>query len=150
MAAGKGRKKKRISKKRQKRRIQIIGLSVLLLFFCLTAFYLFLSKTVSAYSEDVAADNVFVGPVDVSGMNKKEIVAALENHLDEMKMVEADLKVEAIIAIATLENLGLEYENVEKLADSAISYGKEGSLWECYRALRSLRKACGERTLCFK
>lgn len=140
MAAGREKKKKRISRRRQKRRIQIIGFSVLLLILILTALYLFLDRTVSACPKNVAADNVFVGPINVSGMNRKEITAALETHLDKMKEVEADLKVESITAVASLENLGLEYDNLDKLADGAISYGKEGSLWECYKQVRSLKK----------
>ena len=140
MTAGRGKKKKRISRRRQKRRIQIIGLSVLLLTLILTALYLFLDRTVSACPENEAADNVFVGPVNVSGMNKKEITMAMESHLEKMKKVEADLKVESVTAIASLENLGLEYKNIAALADNAVAYGKEGSLWECYKAVRGLKK----------
>ncbi len=140
----KKRKKSKISK-RQRQRIRqrnkriLIGMIVVaILLFGGT--YAALYRYVNQTNETQAGDNIFIGPQNVSGMNKKEIKEDLEKQLETYGEVKLELVADDKSKTVTLKELGLGISNVEELADSAVSYGKEGSLWSRFLEIRKSKK----------
>ena len=52
----------------------------------------------------------------------------------------ADGTIVTQFTMTTLEELGLRYNDIDKVAKKAVSYGKKGRLWVRYRQLRKLSK----------
>lgn len=95
-------------------------------------------RYVSRYPEDKICKNVYIGPVDVSGMTEEEALEALDSHLAEDRKVKAVLRVEGQSVEATLEELGAGFDNAGKSVKKAVDYGKKGSLFSRYRKLKKL------------
>lgn len=131
------RKRKKISRARQKRRKVLAGVCAL---FILAATYGILHHYVGKFPEDKICDNIFIGDADVSGMTRGEAKKALQQHLSEDKTKTVTMKVGDSSANATLEELGLVYQNIDKTIQKAVDYGKKGSIWGRYRKLKRLSK----------
>ena len=87
---------------------------------------MFLNHYISKHPENKVADNIYVGPVDASGMTKEQLKKALKAHLETKKATEVTFLIEANKEKATLETLGITYKNLDKVVEKAFSYGKEG------------------------
>jgi len=136
-------KKRRIRKRRQKRMQQLKMRIVIFLVVLITALgvtYLFLNSYVSKHPQDKVAQNIYVGPVDASGMTKAQLNSALSEHLEEKKSTQVTLLVDGKKEKVALETMGIAYENLDDLVDRAFSYGKDGSVWERYRAFKAISK----------
>ena len=136
-------KNRKIRKRRKKRIQQIkmrIGIFFVALIVVLGAAYLFLNSYVSKHPQDKVADNIFVGPVDASGMTKAQLNRALSEHLEAKKSTQVTLLVEGNKEKVTLEMMGISYKNLDAIVDKAFSYGKDGSVWERYRAFKDISK----------
>lgn len=131
------RKRKKISRARQKRRKVLAGVCAL---FILAATYGILHHYVGKFPEDKICDNIFIGDADVSGMTRGEAKKALQQHLSEDQTKTVTMKVGDSSANATLEELGLVYQNIDKTIQKAVDYGKKGSIWGRYRKLKRLSK----------
>lgn len=86
---------------------------------------MFLYKAVNQYPKNKVCKNIFIGPVDVSGMTKKEAKKALSEQLEKDKQVSVVMKVGEKEAETTLGDLGLEYADTDKVIAEAITYGNE-------------------------
>ena len=95
---------------------------------------------VSKFPADKICNNIYIGSVNVSGMTGKEAKEALKKHLEDDRKESVTMKVDDKKAAATLEELGLRYNDIDKVAKKAVSYGKKGRLWVRYRQLRKLSK----------
>lgn len=135
-----GRKRKKISKARRRRRRVLAGLFCVCAFIILGVAYGILHHYVGEFPEDKICDNIFIGDMDVSGMTQKEAKEALQQHLAEDQAKVVTMKVGDTSANATLEELGLAYQNIDKTIQKAVDYGKKGSIWGRYRKLKRLSK----------
>lgn len=125
---------------RRKRRRVLFGLILFCLVFVVGIVCFILHRYVSKYPEDKICKNIYISSVDVSGMTKKEALKAMEAYLGENRQIKVTLQVGTKSAEATLEELGLEYSDIEKTINSAYSYGKTGNLFQKYLKLRKLSK----------
>ena len=144
MAAGsqrKGNKKsKRMSRMRRRRRQVLFGLVFVCVCIIFAISYGVLYRYVSKFPADKICDNIYIGSVNVSGMTDKEAKEALKKHLEDDRKENVTMKVDDKKAAATLEELGLHYNDIDKVTKKAVSYGKKGRLWVRYRQLRKLSK----------
>ena len=142
MAAQK--KKKQLSKKAQKRirqrnlHVGITVIAAIVIIFFVIQFTLW--RYVSKEDETHICKNVYIGKTNVSGMTKEEAVQAVNNTLGDYQNKQLVLKVKDQAANVSIEEIGAEVENIEKLADQAVRYGKTGSLWSCYQKVHNLNK----------
>ena len=107
----------------------------------LGALYLYLDKFVSQYPQNQICENVYIGQVNVSGMNQQEALAVMQAYLSEARDVKVTLKAGEKATDTTLENIDLNFRDIEQTVKNAVSFGNEGSLWKRYRSIKKvLRK----------
>ena len=126
------------SRMRRRRNLCIkIGGSVIVLFLVVYfAMYRYVNKT----DAKVIHDHVYIGETDVSGMNEEEAKQALLAKVEEYGEAKATIKVGEESTEATLQELGLSMDNVDKTVKQAISYGKQGSVLKRWNQIRKLKK----------
>ena len=126
------------SRMRRRRNLCIkIGGSVIVLFLVVYfAMYRYVNKT----DAKVIHDHIYIGETDVSGMNEEEAKQALLAKVEEYGEAKATIKVGEESTEATLQELGLSMDNVDKTVKQAISYGKQGSVWKRWNQIRKLKK----------
>lgn len=132
------RARSKASRRRRQRELGIkAGVSVVLLFVVIyIAMYRYVNKT----DAGVIHDHIYIGEVDVSGMDEEKAKQALLAKVDGYGNVKATIKVGEESAKVTLQELGLSMDNVDKTVKQAISYGKEGSVWKRWNQIRKLKK----------
>lgn len=142
----KQKRRKRIGsrrvQRRKRQRIAVLSglcLAVVLIIFGIS--YGALYKYVHKVKDGTIANHIYIGETDVSGMTAKEAKAAVEAKLAEYGTLKITMQVGEETAEATLGELGFGIDDVDKLADQAVSYGKKGSVWKRYHAIRKLKKA---------
>lgn len=142
MAAQK--KKRQLSKKAQKRirqrnlHVGITVIAAIVIIFSVIQFMLW--RYVSKADEIHICKNVYIGKTDVSGMTREEAVQAVNNTLGDYRDKQLALKVKDQEANVSIEEMGAEVENIDKLAKEAVRYGKTGSLWRRYQEMHDLNK----------
>lgn len=99
-----------------------------------------LMYALSMYPKDTIADNIYIGDVNVGGMDKKVAESALNARMKELQTAEVTMKVEDKTETATLKDLGLKYKDKNALVDQAFDYGKKGGLFSRYQRLHNLSK----------
>lgn len=134
------RRLKKISRARRRRRRVLIGLFGLCAFIILGIAYGVLRHYVGKFPEDKICSNIFIGGADVSGMTKEEAKERLQQHLIEDGAKVVAMRVGEESAEATLEELGVGYQSIDKTIQKAVNYGKKGSVWRRYRQLKRLTK----------
>lgn len=136
--------KRRLTQKARRRRQQrMIRLSVLAAGAVLIVYgivYASLHRYVNKVDAKEICENVYIGETNVSGMNKKEAVAAVEKQLEAYREVTLTMKVGKKNAKVPLGEMGLNVKEIDKLAEQAVSYGKEGSIFSRYNKQRKLKK----------
>ncbi|MGN1267036.1 MAG: VanW family protein [Dorea sp.] len=85
-------------------------------------------------------ENIYIGPVNVSGMTKKEAKIAMQDHLEQSQSVKMTMLVDEKTTDTTLRDIELNYQNIDKVVDKAMEYGKKGTLLKRYRNIRKLQK----------
>ena len=126
------------SRRRRRRNLCIkIGGSVIVLFLVV---YFVMYRYVNKTDAKVIHDHVYIGETDVSGMNEEEAKQALLAKVEEYGEAKATIKVGEESTEATLQELGLSMDNVDKTVKQAISYGKQGSVWKRWNQIRKLKK----------
>lgn len=90
--------------------------------------------------KDRILDHIYIGELDVSGMTAQEARHALELHLDEIKTKSVTMRVDGKSAQATLEELGVGYQDIDLLVQKANAYGKIGNIWVRSWRVRKLAK----------
>ena len=142
MAARK--KKRELSEKAQKRvrqrnlHVGITVIAAIVIIFSVIQFTLW--RYVSKVDEEHVCKNVFIGKTDVSGMTKEEAVKAVNNTLGDYRNKQLVLKIKDQGADVSIEEMGAEVENIDKLAEKAVGYGKNGSIWSRYQKIHNLDK----------
>ncbi len=142
--AEKKKRKARLSKKgiqrRRIRRLIILGfaLFVLLVVFGIVSFNMY--RYDRSFAEDVICDNVFIGPVDVSGMTGEEALQAVRAQQAQEGDLFLTMKVDDSTATVSLAQMGYAYEDAEDLVQQALDYGKKGSIYARYFDLKGLGK----------
>ena len=126
------------SRRRRRRNLCIkIGGSVIVLFLVV---YFVMYRYVNKTDAKVIHDHIYIGETDVSGMNEEEAKQALLAKVEEYGEAKATIKVGEESTEATLQELGLSMDNVDKTVKQAISYGKQGSVWKRWNQIRKLKK----------
>ena len=125
------------SRRRRRRNLCIkIGGSVVVLFLVV---YFVMYRYVNKTDAKVIHDHIYIGETDVSGMNEEEAKQALLAKVEEYGEAKATIKVGEEATEATLQELGLSMDNVDKTVKQAISYGKQGSVWKRWNQIRKLK-----------
>ena len=136
--------KRRKSKRRRRKQIQRIRICISIVFVglivILGGMYLVLDRYVSKYPDNKVVSNIYIGGLDVQNMTKEQVKKALEAHLEEKKLTKVTLLVDGNKEKVTLEDLGFSYKDLDQVVNEAYSYGKDGSIWERYRALKAITK----------
>ncbi|MGO5052900.1 VanW family protein [Lachnospiraceae bacterium LCP25S3_G4] len=136
--------KRKISRhKNQIKRQKIILISgfVLLCILMITGIVFFnLQRYVNQFDKKTICKGIYIGDTEVSYMKKDEAVKVVEKTLAKYQEQSVVLKVDAHEISVTLQELGFGVNKIEKLADQAVNYGKTGSLWKRYVAMKKLNK----------
>lgn len=91
--------------------------------------------------KDRILHNIYIGRTDVSGMTAEEAENMLRKRLNENREKKVTMAVGKRNAEATLEELGIRYQDIGGLVRSAQEYGKTGNLWSrCWKVRRLARK----------
>lgn len=134
------RSAKREALRRKRRRQVLFGFILVCILLVWGISYFLLYRSVSKYPQNKICDNIYIGSVNVSGMTKDKAVKELEKHLKKGRETKVTLKVQKKSVEVTLDELGLNYGKVEKVAQKAVDYGKKGSVFSRYFKLRKLKK----------
>ncbi len=122
------------------RRMILIG-SVLVIALAIWGIaFLSVRSKVNKAGTDVIYNNIFIEEVDLSGMNKTEALAALDQKVAEQGSQKITLKLESEEMKVTLKELGVHIEEAEKLVEQAMDYGKNGGVWKRNSQLKKLEK----------
>lgn len=140
-----GKKKTSHISAKRKYRIRQRNIRLLILVCCVILavtglWFGFLYVYVNQTEKNVACDNIYIGPTKVSGMTEKEIEEVLEKQLESYRTQTIELKVGEQSTEVLFGELGLGMKDVEGLAKEAVSYGKQGSLWNRFKQIRTLKK----------
>lgn len=132
------RARSKAGRRRRRRNLCIkIAASVVVLFL---AVYIAMYRYVNKTDAGVIHNHIYIGEVDVSGMNEEEAKQTLLTKVAEYGNVKATLKVGGESTEATLQELGFSMDDIEKTVKQAVSYGKQGSVWKRWNQIRRLKK----------
>lgn len=136
------RSRKRMSKKnREKKRILILGgLAAGIILFVILCSYFGLKSVVNKVPKDTICDNIHIESIDVSGLKADEAKALLEQKVSEYQETTVKLTAEEASVDVTLAELGFQIKDIDKLIQSAVSYGKTGSVWSRYSKITDLEE----------
>lgn len=137
---GKGKRNRKEIVRRQRRMILIGGSVLAVVLIAFLASYLFLRNAVNKVAKDTIWDHVYIETVDVSGLTAEEAKALLIEKEAEYQASVLTVQAEEASAEITLADLGFQIEDVDKLVEKAVSYGKKGSVWSRYAKLKALEK----------
>ena len=84
-------------------------------------------------------EGVFIDSVNVSGMNKKEAVQAVEDHMREVKGYRIQLQIGDNVVSVPAGELGLDWAN-ESVVDNALDFGQKGNIVKQYKARKDLEQ----------
>lgn len=134
------RKRKNAARNRQKK-LMLIGAGVI----CAVAViglisYSSLKASVNKVPKNIICDNIFIENVDVSGMSLEEARAAVEQKIAADLTTTVTLKADETQVEVTVEELGVQVENLDSMLAQALNYGKEGNLWSRKAQLDALEK----------
>lgn len=140
--SGNRRKKtgRRMSMRKRRRMRILFGMGLMIVLIIAAASNIALWRYVSKVPKGQIADNIYIGNVNVSGMTKKEAAKAMETHLADDRAQIIQMKIKDQSAEAALEELGLDYKDIDKVIHKAVSYGKKARLWTRYRQIAKLKK----------
>ena len=131
---------RKLEMKRRKRRLLVLKLTALGAAVAAIVIMAAMYRYVSRYSEKEVGPNIYIGSVNVSGMNQKEVKEALKKHLAEDQQEKVTLKVEDQSVETSWGELGLKYKDLDKQVQHAVEYGSKGSLWSRFWKIRRLEK----------
>lgn len=129
-------KKKRVVKKA----VLIPGITVVALAAVALVAFFIMNATIKEVPQNAIANNVYIGNINVSGMTKKEAKAALKEEVKVHTKENIKLAADDEVLEATLEELGFQMKDIDKLVDQAFLYGKEGAFWKRYKDIKALEE----------
>lgn len=91
-----------------------------------------------AQEENVIAQGIFAGDVELSGLTREEARAAVEACVKRLGKKTLTVKTDTHEDQITLERLGISWDN-DEIIEEAFQYGKDGNLLTRYKALESLK-----------
>ena len=100
--------------------------------------YFILNATVSQVKKDTIGSNIYIANVEVSGKTAKEAKASIKEQVELYERESITLVAEDAKIKVTLKDLGFEIKDLDKAIKKAVSYGKEGSMWNRYQKIKSL------------
>lgn len=128
--------KRRYAKKKTKIFLVVLLVIAVLLIGSMIYFYHY----VNSYDKNKACTNIYIGQTEVSGLTKEEIETLLTEQVEEYAKRQVDLTSGEDSVSITLSELELSLANGKQLAKKAVSYGKEGNVWNRYTKIRKLKK----------
>lgn len=124
-----------------KKRILIgIGIVLVVIIAAFGGTYFVLEKEVTKTAENAILENIYIEDVNVSGMTVEEAKNILEENLSVYQAEKATLHLGEKQVEVTLGEFGLHAENLDELLEEAVAYGKDGSVWERYQAMKALEE----------
>ena len=107
----------------------------------LACFFVFQTRTAAkGNGVNYIQNGIFIGDIDVSGMQKEEAKEAVDAYIAGLEEVPLVLNAVGGNQISlTAGNLGIIWENPEVL-DEALSLGKQGNIVKRYKALKELER----------
>ena len=123
-----------------KRMIIIGGVVLAVVFMVLLIAYFILSGTANKVAKGTIGPNVYIEYVNVSGLNAKEAKKLLEEQEKEYQAETAKLIAEDSHAEVSLGELGFRLKDLDNLIKKAVSYGKDGSMWNRYQTVKKLEE----------
>ncbi len=130
----------RIKQKRLKRQLFLFGLFVVAALVVWVVIYANMRHYVKRFPADEIADNIIVGNLNVGGMTKEEasdLFAASQSLVDQVIVT---VKVNGQDVLLRGAELGIVYDDVDKMLDKALAYGSEGGIVKRYFSLKKLEK----------
>lgn len=104
----------------------------------LTGLFVLGASGVASADEDVViSDGIFIGGIDVSGMTAKEASKAVKKKVEEMGESTVTLMMGDTPITATLNSLGLEWDNKE-IIDEVENLGTTGNIVQRYKDQKDL------------
>ena len=126
--------------RRRKRRIKKALKVLLLLVVCFLFVQSVLLIYVKRHDNGKILEQTYIGNLDVGGMTQKEAEKKLKKRLSEAKKTELKLKADGKeSAVVTGKELGIS-SDAKKLAKKAYEYGRTGSLFQRFKAIRRSKK----------
>lgn len=89
-------------------------------------------------AEDTILKGVMIDQVDVSGMTKKEAIAALESYEEKLGNQTISLGIGEDVVEASLSSFGITYSN-EEVVDEALGIGRTGNIVKRYKDQKDLQ-----------
>ena len=133
---------RRLAKKRAQMRKRILLISGAVAGLALIAslgYYSGAKTTVENLDENVICNNIFIDGIDVSGMTADEVQTAIEKNTKNLDSVKMNLVADSVSTKVALSELGFRVQNIDKVIEKALEYGKEGSVWERYSEIKALK-----------
>ncbi|MFP4698561.1 MAG: VanW family protein, partial [Eubacteriales bacterium] len=125
-----------IKNKKIRRWIIIISACVFFAFIIVSfSFYIYIKQYVK---KDTFSDGIYINDIDVSGMTKEEVYKKIEKYIEDIEKKKLTLKYEDYSKAISFDKLGFSAKNKEVIED-AYNLGKEGSLLNRYKRIKSLR-----------
>ncbi len=109
------------------------GLGVAVAAACLLA----VSPVYAADSDDLIEENIYIGGVDVGGLDAEEALAKVSDHVDELAQTQFTLDYEGNQVTATAEDFGLTWTDRAKVSE-VVGIGKTGNLIDRYKVKKDL------------
>lgn len=135
------RRSKRKRNQRRRRMQVLLGLLLFCSILILGISYIFFQAFVSKYPQGKIYKNIYIGPVDVSGLTEEEAEEEMEQRLNFGRQAKVKMKVGKKEESVPLEEVGLHYKDIKKQVKAAYDYGKTGSLWQRFWQLKDLSKS---------
>lgn len=136
---GNSRRRNRRRNKLKKQLILVGGIfSVIFLLFGMT--YLILYQSVKKADNGKIAENVYIGKINVSGMDEEEAKEAISQQIEKYEEKTFTFQVEDRTIDASLKDLGLSMKDQDKLIKEAMDYGKTDGVFKRYNQLRKLKE----------
>ena len=134
------RTRRRLRGQTPKRALIIGGIVLVAILAVFLVRYFSMKHAVNKVAEDTIWDNISIDGVDVSGMKAETAKKAMEKKIAEYQAKEITLVADKTEVVVTLNDLGFDFKNVDKLIQEAVDYGKEGSLQSRYEKMKDLEE----------
>ncbi len=92
------------------------------------------------YDKNKIVTTVKIGPVDVSGMTKKQAADAVKDYMKLCRKSTMTLAVGDDSAQLDMKDCDLTIKNKTKMAEKALAYGSKGSVNQRYKKIKALEK----------
>ncbi len=131
-------RKQKLDAKGKRKLLVMAGIVVFSILVVLAIVYFVFRSRVMATADNAIYNNVYIETVNVSGMKKAEAKKAVEEKIKKYQGQSIEFHVEEESVQVTLGELGFTMKGADKLIEKALSYGKDGSIWNRYFEVKKL------------